>query len=159
MKVEDVMSKDVRACGPNDALSEAARIMWERDCGCVPVLDADGSGRVIAMITDRDICMAAYTQGARLSQIPVHQAMSKGVRACRPGDPLDEAEALMRRFQVRRLPVVDDAGHLLGVLSLADVAEAAASGRGGRRGVAEAEVAETLEAICQPHKALAVAVS
>jgi CBS domain-containing protein len=159
MKVEDVMSKDVRTCGPDDALSEAARIMWERDCGCVPVLDGDGSGRVVAMITDRDISMAAYTQGARLAEIPVRKAMSAAVRACRPGDSVDDAEALMRRFQIRRLPVVDDAGHLLGILSLADLAEAAASGRGGRRGVSEAQVAETLEAICRPHKSLVVPVA
>ena len=150
IRVGDLMQDDVRTCTAEDALSEPARIMWERDCGCVPVEAGDGSGRLVGIITDRDISMAAYTNGGRLAEIRVRQAMSTGVHSCREEDPASEAERVMQAAQVRRLPVVDDDGHLRGILSLADLAEASARRRGAGRGVSELELAHTLEAICRP---------
>ncbi len=120
MKVEDLMTRDVRTCAPSDSLNDAARIMWERDCGCVPVVEGDGT--VIGMITDRDICMAAYTQGRRLMYMTVDSAASKDVVTIGKDESLRRAEELMRAAQVRRLPVVDSAGRLVGLLSLADLA-------------------------------------
>jgi CBS domain-containing protein len=140
------MQSEVATCTPGDALSEAARLMWERDCGCVPVVAGDGSGRVVGMITDRDLCMAAFTRGMRLSEVSVASAMASRVHACRPEDPVSVAEEVMRSNQVRRVPVVDADGRLAGIVSLADVAEA------GLRAPA-AEVARTLEAICRPRRA------
>lgn len=150
LRVVDLMQPDVRTCTPDAALSEPARIMWERDCGCVPVVARDGSGRVVGIITDRDVCMASYTRGGRLAELRVDEAMSRGVHACRPEATLAEAEALMRANQVRRVPVVDDAGRLRGILSLADLAEGASGRRERARGVDETELAHTLEAICRP---------
>lgn len=153
--VADLMQTDVRSCRPDDALSEAARVMWERDCGCVPVVAADGSGRVVGMITDRDVCMAAWTRGEALARIPVAEVMARRVHAVRPEDGVDEARALMRAAQVRRLPAVDADGHLRGMLSLADLAEAAAGTHGEPDGaVAPAEVATVLEAVCRPRSRL-----
>lgn len=150
IEVRDLMETDVRSCRPEDALSEPARIMWERDCGCVPVVASDGSNRVIGMITDRDICMATYTSGRRLAELRVSDCMSRGVRSVRPDDPVAEAERVMRDAQLRRLPVTDERGHLLGILSLADIAEGAAGRRVPAEAVSESEVARTLEAICRP---------
>jgi CBS domain-containing protein len=99
------------------------------------------------MITDRDACMAAYTQGLPLQSIPVSRAMSRQVFSCRPDQALEAAEKLMAEKQVRRLPVLDGEGHALGVLSLNDVAREAASRPGD--GLAS-DVAKTLGAICQP---------
>jgi predicted transcriptional regulator len=78
MKIQNVMTRDVSACSPEDMLSRAAQLMWERDCGCVPVIDH--SGVVCGMVTDRDICIAAYTQGLPLHQIAVRRAMSPHVQ-------------------------------------------------------------------------------
>lgn len=124
MKVADVMSSPAYPCSPTETLDRAAQVMWDRDTGVVPVVDREG--RAIAMITDRDICMAAYTQGRPLNQIRVQQAMSKVVYTCHPEDKLSAAERTLRVHQVRRLPVVDDTGRLLGVLSINDVCRARA---------------------------------
>ena len=151
MKVEELMTKDVGACRPFDSLDRTAKIMWERDCGAVPVVDQEG--RVIAMLTDRDICMAALTQGRALEEIHVSSAMSRRLWSCRPQDDVKEAEKAMRAYQVRRLPVVDTDGKLVGVLSISDLARVAVSSTGGRakkKPVAAADVGETLGAISSP---------
>jgi CBS domain-containing protein len=93
--------------------------MWESDCGCVPVVDA--GGKAIAMITDRDICMAAFTQDKPLSQIPVSIAASRTLAAVREDDTVEAAEAVMRAHRVRRVPVVDADGRVTGVLSVNDL--------------------------------------
>jgi len=69
--------------------------MWENDCGCVPVVDR--AARLIAMLTDRDICMAAYTRGGTLKDIRVSAAMSSELFACRPDDDLLVAQKMMAR--------------------------------------------------------------
>lgn len=130
-RVDRLMATGVKTCSPRESLAEAARIMWESDCGCVPVVDA--SGRVTGMITDRDICMSAYFKGATLREISIADAMSRRVHGVRPEDSIEQAELLMRRVQVRRLPVTDSEGRLLGMLSLGDLAIAAeARGRSTR---------------------------
>lgn len=154
MKVEQLMTKGVATCTPGDTLNEAARIMWEHDCGVVPIIGEGDAPRVVAMLTDRDICMAAYTRGRPLSGICVRDAMSREIQSCSPATDLAEAEGLMRSAQVHRLPVVDDAGQLLGVISLADIArEAAREVASKRRDVTVAEIGETLAAISQPREA------
>jgi CBS domain-containing protein len=151
MKVEDLMTTDVGACRPFDSVDRSAKVMWERDCGAVPVVDQEG--RAIAMLTDRDICMAALTQGKSLGEIHVSSAMSRRLWSCRPDDDLKQAEETMRTHQVRRLPVIDHDGKLVGVLSISDLARAAASAKGGRskkKPVGASEVGETLKAISTP---------
>ena len=104
------------------------------------------------MITDRDVCMAAYTQGRELSWILVASAMSRAVHACAPSDSIAVAEELMRMHQVRRLPVVLG-GRLVGMLTLNDVARAAASRHRGKSGHESLDgVATTLVRIGQPRE-------
>jgi CBS domain-containing protein len=148
MNVEKIMTRTVRTCSPEDTLDTAARLMWEHDCGCVPVVDADG--RVLAMLTDRDVCMAAYTQGRPLNDIHVRSAMSEACFAIGPRDPIIAAERVMRDHQVRRLPVVSD-GQLVGLVSLTDITCEAARENGSHLSdVTLDEVAVTLSAVCQP---------
>ncbi len=145
------MTTDVGACRPFDTVDWSAKVMWERDCGAVPVVDQEG--RAIAMLTDRDICMAALTQGKALAEIHVSSAMSRRLWSCRPMDDVKEAEKLMRAHQVRRLPVVDPDGKLLGVLSISDLARVAVSPKGTRakkKPIGASEVGETLGAISSP---------
>jgi CBS domain-containing protein len=122
MKVKDVMTPAVYTCSPDQTLHRAAEILWRHDCGCVPIVDADGIVR--AMLTDRDICMGAYMCGRPLSELRIAESMSAGIVTCQPEDDIDEAVLAMSRHQVRRLPVVDDAGRIQGILSLNDMANA-----------------------------------
>lgn len=150
MKVQDLMSKNPLTCGPDDTLHRAAQLMWEHDIGCTPIVDQ--SANVIGMLTDRDICMAGYTRGKSLSDCQVRDAMSTNVIHCEPGDDLSLAEARMRDAQVRRIPVLN-AGHLVGILTLNDLAVAAEE---RRKGIGTDEVARTLGAISH-HRATASA--
>jgi len=120
VNVERMMRHNVRACSPWDSLNDAARIMWDDACGCVPVVDA--SHRPVGFLTDRDICMAAYTQGRPLGGIRVESAMAKKVVSCGIHDDIEHAVQMMRGTYVRRLPVVDAQGVLVGLLSLDDIA-------------------------------------
>jgi len=119
MKARDLMTKDVKTCSPTDTLTHAARIMWDHDCGCVPVVGADAT--VAGMITDRDVCMATYTQGRAPADIRVETAMSHEIYGCAPDDSIEVIEATMQRHQVRRLPVLNRDKRLVGVIALADL--------------------------------------
>ena len=152
-KVAQLMNRDVKTCLVSDDLSRAAQLMWDHDCGFIPVVvfTEDGHRRVVGVITDRDVCMAAYTKGATLSAIPVGDVMSRGVRACRSDDTPEVAESLMRQHRVRRLPVIDTQSDLVGVLSLNDLARWAAHERKASSGSTPLEaVASTLAALCEP---------
>jgi len=153
MKVQELMTKDVAFCRPDDSLSAAAEAMWSRDCGCLPVCAGDGSRRIVGVITDRDICMHAYFAGRALDQLRVEGAMSREVCKCRGTDTLKTAERLMKEIQVRRLPVVGRDDTLMGMISLADLAEEAArKGEMGRPEITEAQVGDTLSVICVPRE-------
>jgi CBS domain-containing protein len=153
MNVEELMTRHVRSCRPGDSLNEAARIMWETDCGFVPVVEPEAGMRVVGVITDRDICIAAYTKGKTLREIPVRDVMAGSVRACAPDDRLAAAEEIMREAQVRRLPVVDESGRLVGILSLSDIARELARETGSsRKRVTGREVGESLAAISKPRQ-------
>lgn len=104
--------------------------------------------------------MSAYTQGKLLREISVSAAMSKAVLSCKPGDTIASAERLMKENQIRRLPVIDHDGNLVGILSLNDVAQEAAQQRTQKKKeVSDAEVGETLGAICRPRPAREPAVA
>jgi CBS domain-containing protein len=149
MTVGDLMTRDVKTCRSEDSLDVAARIMWDHDCGCVPVVD--DTERVVGILTDRDVCMAAYTQNAPPGALRVSGAMSKQVHACRPEDTVLVAEKIMRTHRVRRLPAVAMDGRLVGILSINDLArEAVREHAPQTREVGPEAVTETLAAICEP---------
>ena len=127
VRIADLMSKDARSCGPQQDLAAAARLLWTGDCGVLPVVTGP-ERKVVGMLTDRDICMAAWTQGRALADIPVEVAMANQVVSCGPDEDACEVLARLRDSHVRRLPVVDEAGQLLGVVSLVDFARASGAG-------------------------------
>ena len=159
MTIESIMSRDVHHCRPDDTLDYAAARMWDHDCGCLPVCASDGDGepRVIGMLTDRDICMAALFQGRPLHELKVADAMSRDIRVSKVDDRPEDVELLMREQQIRRVPVTDDAGALVGIVSLADFARAAREGAASQDqgeaaddgDVSERDVGHTLAAICE----------
>lgn len=153
MKVEQLMTRNVETCHPGDSLSVAAHIMWDRDCGCVPVVEPeDGTARLVGMVTDRDVCMAAYTQGRKLAEIEVRGVMATKLFCCRSTDSIDDALKAMEENQLHRLPVVGKDGRLVGLISLADAAREAARERprGSKKEVTDLRIAEVLEAISAP---------
>jgi CBS domain-containing protein len=156
MTIETIMSRRVHHCRPDHTLDFAAARMWEHDCGSLPVCVADdGEPRVIGMLTDRDVCMAALFQGKPLHELKVADAMSRAVSISRPDDrPLD-VELLMRERRIRRVPVADDGGALVGIVSLADLARVAQDGASshGAGGAAALDVGHTLATICEPSSA------
>jgi CBS domain-containing protein len=119
MKVREIMSVPVPTCMPETSLVQAARLMQSADCGTLPVVDSDG--RVVGIITDRDICLAIAASNRSPRAIAVHEAMAKRPVVAREDDPLSAALNTMRHRRVRRLPVLDSAGRLNGILSLEDI--------------------------------------
>jgi CBS domain-containing protein len=124
MKVADVMTCDLVTCRADDSLNRAAQLMWERRCGTVVVVDE--AGTVVGVLSDRDVCMAAYTQGRRLDDIPVANAMSRAVWTCSASASIEDAQDIMAAHAVRRVVVVGDDGRACGMLSIDDIARSAA---------------------------------
>ena len=120
MKVKELMTTDVKRCSPDTNLAAAAKIMWEGDCGAVPVTDE--RDRVVGVITDRDICIAAATRPHTEGEIPVRDVLSKTLYTCAPTDDVRSALETMKARKVRRLPVVEPGGRLAGLVSIHDIA-------------------------------------
>jgi CBS domain-containing protein len=144
MKVKDVMTTDVRTCTPDTTLAEAGRLMWDMDCGILPVLD---DGALVGVVTDRDLFIALATQNERAADLRVGAVATTTVAACNPDDDLQDALATMRHVRVRRLPVVGFGSSLLGILSMNDVVMATAKSEE----VSCEDVVRTLQAICAQH--------
>ncbi len=145
--VHDIMRVRVHTCHASDTLHHAAQIMWEKDCGCLAVVD---DVRVVrAVLTDRDICMAALTQGVPLAESSVASAMSRSLTVCSPDDSLGAVEELMRAAQIRRVPVVDADGVLIGMISLTDIARYLRP-RSQQAPASVSQLLDTLAAISEP---------
>jgi CBS domain-containing protein len=143
MKVQEVMTEDVKACSPDTNLAAATALMWENDCGALPVV-VDGK-TPIGVITDRDIAIAVGTRGRSPQEIRVDEVMSGQLFACAPDDDIHTALKTMRKDKVRRLPVITD-GTLKGILSINDVVLQA------QKGDAELDyddVLSTFKALCE----------
>ncbi len=146
MRVRAVMSWPVVSCEADDSLEGAARLMWESDCGALPVVDS--GGKLLGILTDRDICIAALLRGCALCSIRVSEVMTKQVYACRPADTLEAVEMLMGEKQLHRLPVVDTDRTLIGLISMTDIARWLAEEK--RRNGAQIRFLRTLAQICRP---------
>ena len=120
MKVKKLMTAEVEFCHLEDDLTKAVEIMWRRDCGVVPVID--GEMRVVGMITDRDISIAAGSRNQKASEIKIGEVITnENLIACSADETAEEALRKMRRKQIKRLPVVSQNGALIGILSITDI--------------------------------------
>lgn len=154
MKVQDVMTSDVKYCAPDTNLAAAAAMMWENDCGALPIV-ADG-GKAIGVITDRDIAIALGTTNKQASEIPVMKVMSAELFAAFPDEDIHTALKLMRKEKVHRLPVISTEGKLEGILSLNDVALHAVHPNGKAKPALNYEdVVSTLKAVCEHRQPIA----
>jgi CBS domain-containing protein len=119
MRVDEIMTRDVKTCLADTNLAAVAALMWDNDCGVVPVVNS--ARRVVGVITDRDICIALGTRDVRPSEVTAGEVISGEIYTCCPDDDVRTALATMRKAKVRRLVVVNDQTALVGILSLSDL--------------------------------------
>ena len=119
MKIEDVMTRRVVAARADTELAHVARLMWDNDCGAVPVVDAED--KVVGILTDRDVCMGAHFTGKALREQRASGCMAGEVLTCRPGDEVLAVVGAMAKRRVRRIPVTDETGRLVGLVSVGDL--------------------------------------
>ena len=119
MKAEEIMSRNPRTVTPETAVVEAARLMKSEDVGVLPVVESESSRRLVGIVTDRDIAIRVVAEGK--SAASVRDAMTAGASTCKSSDSVKDVMALMGREQVRRVPIVDDRGELVGIIAQADI--------------------------------------
>lgn len=147
MRVNEIMTRDVRRCTPETSLVVAAQLMQERGCSLLPVVDVDG--RVLGVVTDRDICMAIVTKGRRASDITAWEAASTTVSSCHPDDDVKEALKTMASKKVNTLPVVDHHGVLQGIIAMSDMIRTAGQLKRGRiTDLSYEDVIDSLKLLC-----------
>lgn len=118
MKVREIMTKQPKCCEPSTNLGVAAELMWNNDCGVLPVVE---DGKLAGIVTDRDICIALGTRNRAAADTNVKEVATAPVQTCAPDADVHTAMAIMRRAKVRRLPVVNDEGNLEGIVALNDI--------------------------------------
>lgn len=141
MKIRDIMSVEPNTVTPDTPITEAARLMKDHNVGMLPVVESEGSLQLIGVVTDRDITIRHVAEG-HLSDCPVREAMTDRVSTCTADENVERVMSLMAEEQVRRIPIVDERGNLVGVVSQADIVL-----EGGDAGKAE----QTVEQISRPY--------
>jgi CBS domain-containing protein len=145
MKIRDIMTAQPRACSPGTNLAEAAALMLDGDCGFLPVVDE--AGRLVGVVTDRDMYIALATRNRLPGDITVGEVARTPVHRCGPDDDVRAALATMKQHRVRRLPVEGFGGTVAGIVSMDDILLTA----GPRKAVRSDEVVEAYRAICAHH--------
>jgi CBS domain-containing protein len=148
MKCTDVMTTEIFCCLPTDSVEEVASVMQSEDVGPVPIVDDLEKRQLVGIVTDRDIVLRAVASGLDARSTRAGDVMTRQVVTCEAGDAIQTALDAMARHQVRRLPIVDKKGRLVGIISQADVAT--------RLNESE-KVAEVVEEISRPSAASSVA--
>jgi CBS domain-containing protein len=138
-QVSQAMTRGVRTMAPNESIMKAAQAMSELDVGVIPVCDGE---KLVGMVTDRDIVLRGVAQGCKVDNTPLSSVMSKDVCSCFEDDDVENVSEQMRESQIRRVPVLDRDQHLVGMLSLGDIATKADIGEAG----------ETLDDISEPSR-------
>jgi CBS domain-containing protein len=144
MKIKNLMTPEPRTCTRGTNLAEAAALMLDADCGILPVVDEQG--KLVGVVTDRDMYIALATRNKLASQLTVSDVARRQVFTCGPDDDLHTALATMKQHHVRRLPVEGFGGTVAGIVSMNDILLAA-----GKKGVGNAEIVDTFQAICAHH--------
>jgi len=140
MKIQDIMSPEPSTVTPDTPITEAARLMKDHNVGMLPVVESEGSRRLVGVVTDRDIAIRHVAEG-HLTDCPVREAMTDNVSTCKVDEDIDHVMTLMAEEQVRRIPIVDERGDLVGIVSQADIVLESGDGKKAER---------TLEQISRP---------
>jgi CBS domain-containing protein len=143
MQVQEIMTQPVDTIDPSTTSREAARRMRDENIGALPVRE---NGELIGMVTDRDIVARAVAENSLPSNTAVSAVMSQGIYYCFEDDSLEEAARIMAEHQVRRLPVLNRAQQLVGIIAIADIA------RSGDKEAEEEAIEGVSEPSYQPHR-------
>ena len=122
MKVRDGMTPDPVCCLATDSAQKVAGILCKQDVGAIPVVSDHESRKLIGIITDRDLCCSVVAAGLDPQTTTIEKFVSRNPVACREGANMDDCERLMQERQVRRIPIVDEDGRVIGIVSQADLA-------------------------------------
>lgn len=143
MRVRELMTSNPACCTPNTTAADAARLMEQHDCGSIPVIEEDRERkRLIGVVTDRDLAVRVLARG-RGGDVPVRDVMSADIVSAHPDEDVKDVAKLMSERQVRRIPIVDDGGALVGLVAQADLARA-------DRGLSDKQVGKVVEDISEP---------
>lgn len=123
MQVNEIMTAAVECCVPEDSSQKAAEIMKNADTGVVPVLAGEDNPKVVGIITDRDLCLGVVAGGRSPREVHVKECMTGRVVTCHPEDDVRRVADMMAENQIRRMPVVDKDGGIVGIVSLADISQ------------------------------------
>jgi CBS domain-containing protein len=145
MQARDIMTERPACCTPDDTIADAAKLMADHDCGCIPVVAADNDACVLGVITDRDIAVRGIAHH-RSEDTPVRDVMTPSPFCCTPDSDVRDVEEVMSQHQVRRVVVADDDGCLIGMIAQADLARTAARSPD----VSDDEVGRVVERISEP---------
>jgi CBS domain-containing protein len=122
MKIQDVMTRDPVCCLSTDTAQAVAKIMLDRNIGSVPVVTDQQSRKLTGIVTDRDLCCSIVAQGLDPKSTPIQRYMRQNPVACRAGENMDSCEQAMQKHQIRRMPVTDSDGRVIGIVAQADLA-------------------------------------
>ena len=139
MKVKDCMCNEVCCVSPNSTIKDCAKLMMDNHIGCVPI--CDDSQKVVGVVTDRDIILRTIACDKDVKTTPVSDIMSCNVCCCTPNTDINEAEKMMSQNQIRRIPVCDCNNHVVGILTLGDLAQ-------NDKELGKQEVCTTISNIC-----------
>jgi CBS domain-containing protein len=142
MKARELMTAQPACCTPDDTVADAAQLMKEHDCGCIPVVEDEKTNRLVGVVTDRDIACRCTAEN-KGPDTRVADAMSRNPKCCGADDEVDSVERIMAEAQVRRVPVVDERGCCIGMIAQADVAL-------NQQAASESEVGRIVERISEP---------
>jgi CBS domain-containing protein len=142
MQAKEIMSPEPKCCTPDDTLRDAARMMADNDCGCLPVVEDITRKQIIGVLTDRDIAIRGVAVG-KTPDSKVNDVMSPAPSVCFAEDAVEEVERIMIEKQVRRVPVVDSEGRVVGIIAQADLAR-------DNRAASDREVGRLVEKISEP---------
>ena len=146
MKAADLMTSSPACCSPDDTVQTIAQKMLDSDCGCIPVVDERDSNRLVGVVTDRDLACRCLARGLG-PDTKASEIMSRDVACCPPDADARDVERVMSDRQVRRVPIVDERGAVVGIVAQADLARAAK-----RDLVSDREVGIVLEQISEPSR-------
>jgi len=139
MKVKDCMCTNIYYVTPNNTIKDCAKLMCDNHVGCIPVCDT--TSNIVGLITDRDIILRTIACDKDVNNTPVSEVMTCKVRSCDSELDIKEAEELMSKNQIRRLPVVDNNNKIIGIITLGDLAK--------NKNVNSNEVTDTFQNICK----------
>ena len=124
MQVKELMSRNPVCCLPSDSLRQAARVMVERDCGAVPIVENPETQRPLAgIVTDRDIVCRAVVEGRNPDETRLADVLSRPVISVHEDTSVEDAVEVMEHNKIRRIPVLDDDGSCVGILTQAHIAQ------------------------------------